>query len=92
MPVTDGRHRFRLPDEPDFLPREEPRRLVSAPDTDGDGRPEAAVEGYTGGAHCCFVYLVFDSRPGSTNWTASTWETAAWRAQKIWTATAGLGC
>ncbi len=62
--VTDGRHRFRLPDAPDFLPREEPWRLASTPDTDGDGRAEAVVEGYTGGAHCCFVYLVFESRPG----------------------------
>ncbi|MDR7414196.1 MAG: hypothetical protein QN202_08440 [Armatimonadota bacterium] len=65
--VTDGRHRFRLPDAPDFLPREEPWRIVSTPDTDGDGRPEAVVEGFTGGAHCCFVYLVFESRPGAVH-------------------------
>lgn len=55
--VADGRHRLPLP-----AIKSPPWRLAFTADTDGDGRPEAVVQGYTGGAHCCFVYLVFESR------------------------------
>ncbi len=60
--VTDGPHRVALPKIEDLPPDIPPWRLAQAADTDGDGRPEAIVQGYTGGAHCCFVYLVFESR------------------------------
>lgn len=60
--VTDGRNRLALPAIPNLPPEIAPWRLAHVADTDGDGRPEAVVEGYTGGAHCCFVYLVFESR------------------------------
>ncbi len=56
--VTDGRNRLPLPADVD------PWRLAQVADTDGDGRPEAIIQGYTGGAHCCFVYLIFESHTG----------------------------
>ena len=31
---------------------------LDTPDVDGDGEPELVVEAYTGGAHCCYEYLV----------------------------------
>jgi len=60
--VDDGRHRFPLPAIKNLPPDVQPWRLAFIADTDGDGRPEAIIQGYTGGAHCCFVYLVFESR------------------------------
>ncbi len=60
--ITDGRNRLPLPAIPNLPPGMDPWRLAFVADTDGDGRPEAVVQGYTGGAHCCFVYLVFESR------------------------------
>lgn len=61
--LTDGRHRVALPEIKNLSPGAQPWRLAHAADTDGNGRAEAVVQGYTGGAHCCFVYLVFESRP-----------------------------
>ena len=35
------------------------KRCPTVGDVDGDGREELILESYSGGAHCCFSYLIF---------------------------------
>jgi len=39
---------------------------ISGKDINGDGQPEAVLEGFSGGAHCCWTYWIvsFGARPG----------------------------
>jgi len=36
---------------------------LTTPDVDGDGHPEIVIEGYSGGAHCCWTYWIFSFKP-----------------------------
>lgn len=64
--LEDGRHSRRL-DIVDHDPRYPSPfaywELARVVDLDGDGVPEAVVLHYTGGAHCCFEYLIAASTP-----------------------------
>lgn len=64
--LEDGRHSRLLPwsdSDPGYRSRFERWELAREADLDGDGVPEAIVLHYTGGAHCCFEYLIAASTP-----------------------------
>ena len=37
---------------------------LSGTDVNGDGKPDLIVQGYSGGAHCCYTYLVINLTQG----------------------------
>ena len=37
---------------------------VSGTDLNGDGKPDLVVQGYSGGAHCCYTYRILGLTPG----------------------------
>ncbi len=37
--------------------------VVSGQDVNGDGLPDIVLEGYSGGAHCCWTYYIFSLGP-----------------------------
>jgi hypothetical protein len=37
---------------------------LSGTDINGDGKPELILQGYSGGAHCCYTYRIVSLRPG----------------------------
>ena len=37
---------------------------ISGSDVNGDGKPELVVEGFSGGAHCCYTYHIFSLSEG----------------------------
>lgn len=51
-----------------------PKGSLSIHDLDGDGEPEVVVAGYSGGAHCCTIGLVYRWDPASQSYLVATHE------------------